>query len=143
MSALTLAAVGLALACSGCLERQVKSRGAAGIVLDHATHLPVGGAKVAVSDFPWYDETNRTLSNVVAQIRKPTAATDSNGLFAIPDKYRWVISIPLGDYWPPSGTLLIQHTGYTTATFPVSGLIPTNMISADGRVQYFLNPQTQ
>src|SRR5690242_4153171 len=103
---LTLAAAAIALSCSGCFERQVKSRGASGIVLDSATHLPVGGARVAVSEFPYYDE-KRSLSNVMMQIRKPTATTDSEGFFAIPPMYRWVMSLPLGDYWPPSGMLLI------------------------------------
>jgi len=140
---LAIGAAALALLCSSCVEHQVKSRGATGVVLDKATQLPVRDAKVSVSEFCYYDE-NRNLSNVMKQVRKPTTTTDGEGFFAVPPKYRWTISIPpFGDYWPPTGTLLIQRSGYSSEMFPVSGVISTDMISTNGRVMYRIEPQPQ
>jgi hypothetical protein len=135
---LTIGAITLAIASSGCLEHQIKSRGATGVVLDKGTQLPVSHARIVISE---YYEDNPALSNVLKRVRKPTVTTDTNGSFAIPPKYKWVVTVPIGDYWPPTGSLVIQCAGYSTGIFPVSGVTPTNMLSTKGRVQYLLERQ--
>jgi len=132
---LSICATAFALVCAGCVEQRVQSRGATGIVLDQGTRLPVNHAQVAVSEYVGEDASP---SNVLAHVRKPIAETDSAGSFAIPPKFKRVFTLPIGDYWPPPGLLVVKCAGYKTTVFPVSGVIPTNMISADGRVQHLI-----
>jgi hypothetical protein len=127
----------LALACSGCFQQRVKTRGASGIVLDKDTQAPVNNAQVAVSEY--YDD-NLNASNALKAIRKPATNTDTYGSFSIPPQYKTLL-LAMGDYWAPPASLVIQRAGYATSVYPLSGEVTTNMIFTNNQMYYLIAPE--
>jgi hypothetical protein len=131
----------LALICCGCiLEHRTVSGGASGVVLDSASHQPVLGAKVGVAE---YREDPPIFTNALKCIRKPIVVTDGIGYFQIPAKQRWVLTFPIGDYWPPPQTLVIQCAGYLPSVEQLPGVIPMELVSKSGVPEFLLQSETK
>jgi hypothetical protein len=125
--------------CCGCiLEHRVVSRGASGVVIDSQSDSAISGATVAVAD---YSQDPPTFTNALKHIRKPVVVTDETGYFEIPPKQHWVLTIPIGDRWPPFGTLVVQRTGYVPLAEPITGVIPLASLSKRGVPEILLEAE--
>jgi len=108
-------------------------------VVDSESRQPVLGANVSVAD---YREDPPIFTNALRRIRIPIVVTDETGYFEIPAKQRWVLTFPIGDYWPPFGTLVIQCAGYLPSVEPLTGVIPIESLSKRGVPEISLQPET-
>src|SRR5262249_27781105 len=100
----------------------------------------VPGAKVGLADFR---EDPPIFTNALKCIRKPIVVTDGTGYFQIPARQKWVLTFPIGDYWPPPRTLVIQCAGYVPSVEQLTDVIPMDLASKRGVPEFLLQTETK
>jgi hypothetical protein len=102
----------LGVLCSGCLQKHCVSIGAAGMVLDSQTRLPLGGACVSVRSY-------------TGKAKPVTTAAD--GRFSIRPVMRRDFVLLMADFVPPASTLVVERQGYLATNMSLV-MLPTNFV---------------